>query len=110
MSNRGPKLSYLVFADDLILFAEACLDQRDIIQDIMHEFCQSSSQRVSIDKTCIFFSKYLHLNVKPQIASKAGLQVTNVLSKYLGVPILHKRVTGDSYRYVLDRVDQCLSS
>lgn len=55
ISKRGPRLSHLAFADDLVLFVEASLDQIETIQDILHEFCQSSGEKVSNDKTRIFF-------------------------------------------------------
>lgn len=36
--------------------------------------------------------------------------MTDDLGKYLGVPILHKRVNQRSFHYILDKVDQRLSN
>lgn len=36
--------------------------------------------------------------------------MTDDLGKYLWVPILHKKVNRDTFRYIIDRVDQRLSS
>lgn len=57
-------------------------------------------------KLVYFFSKNVSWHVKSQIASKDGFQITDDLGKYLGVPILHKRVNRDTFCYVIDRVDQ----
>lgn len=35
MSRHGPRISHLAFADDLILFAEASVDQIDIINFVL---------------------------------------------------------------------------
>ncbi|XP_028752652.1 uncharacterized protein LOC114712303 [Neltuma alba] len=41
LSTRGPIISHLFFADDLILFGEASTDQMLEMKNIMHFFCQS---------------------------------------------------------------------
>lgn len=38
-----------------------------------------------------------------------GFQVSNNLSKYLGVPLLHKKVNKNTYHYILDKSNQKLS-
>lgn len=40
----------------------------------------------------------------------AGFEMTDDLGKYLGVPILHKRVNQQSFRFIHDKVDQRLST
>ena len=42
ISRYGPKLSYLIFVDDLVLFAKASLDQIRVIKGILDLFCDSS--------------------------------------------------------------------
>nr|KYP53463.1 hypothetical protein KK1_024601 [Cajanus cajan] len=46
LSKGGPPLSYLAFADDLIFFSEASMDQVEIIQQCLDIFCESSGQKV----------------------------------------------------------------
>nr|KYP38810.1 Transposon TX1 uncharacterized [Cajanus cajan] len=57
LSKKGPPLSYLAFADDLILFSEATLDQAEIINTCMDLFCKSSGMKVSQEKTSLFLKK-----------------------------------------------------
>lgn len=108
MGKNGPPLSHLFFADDLILFSETDSSQVHLIQRVLKHFCASSGQTVNKDKTRIFFSK----NVRPQrtidICNYLEFKRTEQLGKYLGVPILHGRVTRDTYRYLEERVSRKL--
>ncbi|XP_031131957.1 uncharacterized protein LOC116033348 [Ipomoea triloba] len=46
-----PILSHLCFADDMVLFAEASIDQIAVIQDCLSRFCAASGQRISYEKS-----------------------------------------------------------
>lgn len=39
LSRRGPKLYHLFFADDLMLFCEADLEQTELVSNILKQFC-----------------------------------------------------------------------
>lgn len=110
IARKGHKISHLAFANDLILFAEASLEQARIIQMILHNFCTSSGQKVSNDKTRIYFSKNVGWNVRSEISNELDFNMTEDLGKYLGVPIFHKRVNKGTFNFVLDKVNQRLSS
>lgn len=106
----GPKISHLAFADDLIFFSEATMEQAQIIQHTLHQFCQSSGQKVKNDKTRVFFSKNVTRLLTKDICEVMGFQQTNDLGKYMGVPIFHKRVGLNTFNYVIDKVKQRLST
>lgn len=38
-SRNAPKVSHLFFADDVILFDEACVEQAKIMERVLHDFC-----------------------------------------------------------------------
>lgn len=46
-------LSHLFFADDLLLFAEATLDQVEVIRKTVETFCKFSGQTISHDKSVV---------------------------------------------------------
>nr|KYP49443.1 Retrovirus-related Pol polyprotein LINE-1 [Cajanus cajan] len=110
LSKGGPPLSCLAFADDLILFSEASMDQVEIIQQCLDIFCGSLGQKVSLEKTRIFFSKNVGWAVKNEISNAFGFQRTDNLGKYLGVSIHHDRVNRRLLRSVKDKVNQRLNS
>lgn len=93
----------------MILFAEASMDQVDSITSILDLFCKSSGQKLSVEKTRIYFSKNVHWNVRCEISERFGFARTEDLGKYLGVPLLHKKMSKDTYRGIIERADRRLS-
>nr|KYP70239.1 Putative ribonuclease H protein At1g65750 family [Cajanus cajan] len=110
LSRSGPELSHLAFADDLILFAEARLDQVEIIQACLNLFCTSSGQKISQEKTRIFFSKNVNWNVINEISSSFSFQQAENLGKYLGIPLHHSRVNRATYSGIIEKVTQRLNN
>lgn len=103
--DAGPTLSHLCFADDIVLFTEATLDQIAIIRDCLDRFCAASGQRISFSKSQILFSRNTHPEVADEIATALGVEKTADLGKYLGVPSIHGRVTCSTYDGLLDRLN-----
>ncbi|KAF2286812.1 hypothetical protein GH714_030483 [Hevea brasiliensis] len=104
MGRRGPQLSHLFFADDLILFSEASLLHVGVIQDTLGSFCAASGKTISNVKSTIFFS----LNVLPEtrdcIATNLNFSVVTDMGKYFGVPIVHSRVSKNTYVPLVEKV------
>ena len=72
MVRDGLKLSHLCFADDLILFAEVGMDQVVVINQCLESFRKSSRQKISSDKTRIFFSQNMHHTKRREISEALG--------------------------------------
>ncbi|XP_021717958.1 uncharacterized protein LOC110685744 [Chenopodium quinoa] len=89
-SREGPLLSNLFFADDIVLFAEATIDQASLIQACLERFCQASGQ-------------------KQDIATTLGMEATKDLGLYLGMPTLTRRVTKDTYSHLCEKIDRRLA-
>lgn len=102
-SRDGPILSNLFFADDIILFVEATVEQARVIQDCLHRFCQASGQKVSLPKSCIYFSKNMQDLEKTEISNILGMTETNDLGMYLGMPALTSRVTRATFSYLCEK-------
>lgn len=109
MGRQGPPLSHLFFADDLLIMGTTDDRQIELVQDVLERFCVASGLRVSMSKTRIHFSKNLPQHTIRSICAKLNIQKTEDLGRYLGVPLLHRRVTKDTYRFILEKVQKKLS-
>lgn len=104
--NKGaPLIPHLAFADDILLFAEASVDQIDVIKIVLNLFCESSGDKVSDQKSYILFSNNVNWQTKHDIVTRSGFHCTNDLGKYLGVMILHKNVSQQTFSFILDKVN-----
>ncbi len=92
IGRNGPPLSHLMFADDILLFAEASLDQLRVIMDIMNRFCLVSGQKVSVAKTSIYFSRNGSESTRNVISGSRGFKASAELGRYLGIRISGSRL------------------
>lgn len=74
----------------------------------MDLFSAASSHKVSANKTKILFSKNVSLGLAQSLSS--GLAVTKDFGKYLGVPVLHQRITKQTYRFIIESMQQKLAT
>ena len=91
LGRNGPLLSHLLFADDLVLFVEGLNEQVTVIEDSLLQFCDSLGQKISKHKSLVF-SQNVGDEFRSQVEQGLGMTITQDLGRYLGVPILHKRV------------------
>lgn len=55
VGRNGPEVSHLMFADDLLLFSEASKNHAEKVMECISKFCKMFGQKVSSEKTSIFF-------------------------------------------------------
>jgi hypothetical protein len=108
--RRGPMVSHLIFADDLLLFGEASERQMKAVIETLECFCSMSGQKVSQDKTSIIFSKNVAKGMRLKLLQISGFKETNDFGKYLGVPLLGRAPKKTDYQYILDQVSAKLSA
>ena len=72
------------FTDDLLLFAKANPEICETISDVLNEFCSLSGQKISKEKSKIFFSLNVLEEDCANMVQQLGIHKTNNLGKYLG--------------------------
>jgi len=107
--QNGPQVSSLFFADDIVLFAKANITQARLIQECLTRFCMASGQKVSASKSRIYFSPNTHASEMANVCNVLGIEPTDDLGKYLGVPTINGRVKKSQYQYILDRISKKLA-
>ena len=108
--NGGPFISHLFFANDLILFGEASTVQASLMKQYLDEFCNLSGQKVSFEKSSICVSLNINADLANSIATISGSPLTACLGKYLGVPLIHSRISKTTYQEIIEKVQKRLSS
>ena len=56
----------------------------------------------------IFFSRNVKAEIKDLIIQKSGFSTTSDLGMYLGLPLIHKKVTNHTFKHILKKVQDKL--
>lgn len=100
-----PMISHLMFADDLLLFGQALVEQMQCVLDVLYQFCELSGQQINNSKTNIMFSKNVGREMRDSLVSSlSGFKETSSMGKYLGVPLLGRAPKRMDYQFLIDQV------
>lgn len=102
--------THLFFVDNIILFVEARSNHVQIIQKVLNVFCECSGQKVNLSKSLLHVSSNVIDQRAKEISDCFGIQLTNDLGKYLGMPSIHGRVHSNTFKFLLDKVYGKLAS
>ena len=76
----------------------------EAISEVLNKFCEESGQKVSLEKSKIYFSPNVQERISEEICSKLGIQATTNIGKYLAFPINHRGAARNRFNFVADRV------
>lgn len=108
--GSGPNLSHVCFANDIVLFAEANVDQAHVIRNMLEDFCNNSGQKVNLGKSKVFFSKNVREDTAAMLSTELGIDQTKDLGPYLGTPMIHQRISKNTFNFMLEKMRKKLSS
>lgn len=104
ITRKGPSLSHIFFADDLIFFGLTDATYKKNILDVIDRFCGISGQKVSPLKSKILFSSNTPGEMVEKLFHMSGMAATEDIGKYLGVPLHTRRVNKAMFHELLTRV------
>lgn len=97
---NGPSLFYLIFVEDLFLFSKANRAAVTMVNKVLQDFCCSFGQVVNKHKSAVYFSKSVQHSEARILSTNLGILMVDDLGRYLGVLILHARMTKATYQDV----------
>lgn len=97
-----------MFADDLLLFGQASVQQMKCALQTIDTFCHLSGQQVNLSKTSIMYSKNADRDLRRQLNRESGFKEVGNLGKYLGVPLLGRAPKKADYQYLTEKINQKL--
>ncbi|KAL5746524.1 hypothetical protein ACOSP7_027670 [Xanthoceras sorbifolium] len=103
VSREGPEISHLFFADDLILFGNANVNQAAIMKECMDSFCAISGQQISYNKSRVYCSSNVKDSLAKLIYNVCESLGTRDLDKYFGVPLIHGRINNRTYNEICEK-------
>jgi hypothetical protein len=103
VQNCSP-ISYLIFADDLILFAKATSSEANILKSVVDQYCSWSGKAINISKSSIHFSKNTASSTIHSISGIFPYKRALISSKYLGLPLFFRKSKSAAFKDILEQV------
>lgn len=104
LSRNGLELTHLFFADNLVLFLEASLEQLNVVMGCLDLFCKAFGQRINFQKSQLFCSVNVNMNLATSLFAASNIPLNTDLGRYLGVPSIHERVNMASFGSIMERM------
>ncbi|PKU72704.1 Putative ribonuclease H protein [Dendrobium catenatum] len=100
-------ISHLLYADDVLVFGEATIDNCNLLGNILNEFAKVSGLHINYDKCAIMFPK--HFQNQQDICQ--AISIHNIASKitYLGIPLSFNRLKIEDYMPLMDSLNKKFS-
>lgn len=107
-SQGGLAFSLLFFVEDLVLFAKVDRKNCMVVRDALDTFCSLLGQKVSHEKSRVFFSPNVAVDNRADLSEILGFRSTLSLGKYLGFSIKHLGINQD-FGYIIERMQNRLA-
>ena len=102
--REAPPITNLLFADDSLILMQASIHNAEALKTILDSYCKASGQLTSVDKSSIFFSTNIKVEIKEQLCTTLNIMTEALNDKYLGLPANVGMDKSDCFQYLIDRV------
>ncbi|CAA7053053.1 unnamed protein product [Microthlaspi erraticum] len=93
-------LTHLSFADDIMVLTDGKVRSVEGIVKVLDEFARFSGLRISMEKSTL----YLAGAVKQEMATRFAFDSGQLPVRYLGLPLLTKRMSTSDYQPLLEKI------
>ncbi|PKU80715.1 Putative ribonuclease H protein [Dendrobium catenatum] len=108
INTNGPKISHLLFADDVVIFYKANKNAIKKVKKILYKFCNWTGQRVNNSKSSMLFGKHVDRRKKKSIAKIMNIKTVKEFN-YLGIKMALRRLSYDDFQFIIDKTLKLLN-
>ncbi|GKV05641.1 hypothetical protein SLEP1_g17628 [Rubroshorea leprosula] len=106
---RVMQLTHLIFVDDIMLFCKADEESTVLMMQKFEEFARVSGLEVNRMKSQVFFSG-VREGQKAALIQKLGFAEGQLLVRYLGLPLISKKLSPGACQPIIDKIHQRIGS
>lgn len=109
ISCLSPKVKHLMYADDLVVYSKATLDEAIEISRCLQTYCSWTSKEINWHKSTIHFSSNTAGPVRTAICQSMGIRECQHKERYLGHPLCDFHSKATIYRELLEKMENKIS-
>ncbi|KAG7583882.1 Reverse transcriptase zinc-binding domain [Arabidopsis suecica] len=102
-------LTHLSFADDLMVLSDGKIRSVEGIMEVFEDFSRHSGLKISLEKSTLYMAGIPPM-VKQEIADKFPFEVGQLPVRYLGLPLVTKRLSVADYTPLLEQLKKRIAS
>ncbi|PKU65360.1 Putative ribonuclease H protein [Dendrobium catenatum] len=103
VSPRGPRITHLLYADDVLLFSHVSISLAKSLKKIVEDFCNWTGQRINVNKSQILFGRAVGYTIKKKVTRFLGYKNVKEMS-YLGIKLSLRRLKLADFQNMLSNV------
>lgn len=104
IAPTAPPISHLFFADDSLFFCRSEPKEANFLMDTLQLYQDMAGQKVNLDKSDMVFNPSLREDIKKDFQVQLPINISNKITKYLGLPTQFGRSKVQDFSYIMDKV------
>ncbi|KAI0492242.1 hypothetical protein KFK09_026511 [Dendrobium nobile] len=100
---KGPRISHLLYADDVLIYSEANKKVAKQIKEILDNFSRWTGQCINKGKSAIIFGKIVDRRKRKAIQRIMGFKEVKQIT-YLGIKMSLKRLASNDFQFIIKKV------
>ena len=107
-SIRGPSISHVMYADDIIMFSKASKKEATNFIKCVDKYCRWSGQKINNNKSGVFFSKNTPGQNRRMIKGLLQMKGLKIDAIYPGSPLFRSRAPSKDFKFLQEKLESKL--